>query len=450
LVTVNGNNFGFTSNLTIYQPTGTKRGGFAWPIISQTHTQIIFAMPSGQGNGVDILIRVPTTQLDGTVSGVNALLNDSLSYDIPMITSIIPSAVPSSLNTITIVGSNFGDSSTGDAAIDDVALPSMSITAVCNELTRNHTYITCIMAQSDGGPTHNLRIRSPLGAAFNTFVGLFGFSSAAPQITRISGCGTSTATETLDCLTGGGQRISIDGVNFGKFVISSGSGTLNVTIGGRECVDVFLIAAQTQLNCTVPAGFGRNVPVIVSRGFGPSSRLYSDPQPYLSYRSPLLKVNTLRLAELGSMTQFILVNGSNVAWLQGASGLGGDRIRMIGQYLGTNQSAIMASFGPPGEPLLYPCANVTIVSVISSETTFECTTTRGVGTRLGFQVNVLGLTSPQGTDFYAFPAPILFNNTLRIAGRPKPVAIAGSPTVLQSNTTEGSLSSLFPFPCISG
>ncbi|MGC4120652.1 MAG: IPT/TIG domain-containing protein [Myxococcales bacterium] len=83
---------------------------------------------------------------------------------------------------------------------------------------------------------------------------------AAPQVQQVHGCADSGNT-TSSCPQDGGTQLSVEGSSFGP------SGAL-VLVGGKACVGVTHDAStpHRKLTCALPAGTGKDVPVVVIAG----------------------------------------------------------------------------------------------------------------------------------------------------------------------------------------
>lgn len=93
-----------------------------------------------------------------------------------------------------------------------------------------------------------------------------------PSVTSVSGCPQTNGAGTAQCPTVGGSTLTIVGTDF---VQSAG-----VKIGAADCKNIVWVNA-TRLVCTLDAGAGLDLPVVVSSGL-----LFSPARPLVSYIAP--------------------------------------------------------------------------------------------------------------------------------------------------------------------
>lgn len=160
---------------------------------------------------------------------------------------------------ITVVGTNFGNSSLFAVFVDGVSCP------VIGRSTNNGTdKATCRLPPGTG---YGKGVFVQAGAFFSA--PKFLVSYAAPVLTTVAGCGVPTtafATVVTSCDRQGGNVLDVYGSNFGK----SGA---NVLIGVSPCSNVIHdnLRPHSHLSCELPPGFGLDRPVLVLQGNGAAS-----------------------------------------------------------------------------------------------------------------------------------------------------------------------------------
>jgi hypothetical protein len=180
-----------------------------------------------------------------------------------------------------------------------------------------------------------------------------------------------------------------------------------VTIDGRVCSNLIMVTPHTKMTCTLPAGNGWNVSVTLSRGAQVSS--YS----WVSYKGPYWSRGSLRRQ---GQARLLLGGGNGASYVTATSTLGGDILEiygfdfLVGQKNLThpNMTLFKAWYSPVLQPRYYPC-NVLYVNM----TFLRCSTQKGVGKNLQFQVAASGRLSPLSDDIFSYPPPTMTTNTLR-------------------------------------
>ncbi len=227
-VTITGTNLGATgATVTI--------GGAACPVTLQGHTQVRCTLPVGQGTAQPVVLTV-----GGQVS--NTLF---LSYDPPVITGLAPASGPTSGGSLTIDGANFGAMGIFDATVTvgGVSCPVTSAT---------HTTIVCTAPPG-------------VGVDLPVIVTLAGQSSAPALFDHLPPAITSIAPDNGPMA--GGVVLTLTGTNFG----AAGA---TVTVAGNACP--VLSQSHTSATCTLPAGTGKNLPVVLTVGGQSSSAALFD------------------------------------------------------------------------------------------------------------------------------------------------------------------------------
>jgi MYXO-CTERM domain-containing protein len=214
-VTLAGSNLG-ASGATV------TVGGAPCPVTSQTHTQVRCTLPPGQGTGLAVVLSV----------GGQSSNTLSFAYDPPVITGLAPAAGPTSGGALTIDGANFGVFG-ATVTIDGVACPVTS---------SSHTTIVCTAPPG-------------VGLDLPVVVTVAGQSSAPAFFDHLAPAITSLVPDHGPMA--GGTTLTVNGSNFG----ASGA---TVTVDGNACA--VTTQTQTQVQCTLPAGQGKNVPVVLTVG----------------------------------------------------------------------------------------------------------------------------------------------------------------------------------------
>ncbi|HEX6974510.1 MAG TPA: IPT/TIG domain-containing protein, partial [Vicinamibacterales bacterium] len=244
VLTISGNGFtGVFLNLT---PTVTV-GGANCPVIDKSSQQVLCTIPAGQGLGKTVVL---------SVGGNSDVASQSFNYLPPSITGAGPLSGPTTGGyALTIQGQNFGTS--GSAFVGS---------AGCAPTSWTHGQIVCTV-QAGVGTGLQIRVtvsgQSGAGPAFNY---------SPPTVASITPASAPTS---------GGSTITIVGTNFG----SSGA---SAKIGGANCGGATNVG-HTALVCTLPAGEGTNLPVVVTAGGQSSSgpTVFSYSPPAISGISPV-------------------------------------------------------------------------------------------------------------------------------------------------------------------
>lgn len=237
LITLTGSNFGTAPSVTM-DSTGIS-------ILSNTHTQVVFALPAGQGTNKAVRLNAGSQQSAAVL----------FSYNAPQINSITADSYPTSGGTtLTITGSNFGISPTvsfGSGGATIIGAPT-------------HTRILCTLPAGQG--TNQAVTVSAGGVSSNTLL----VDYDAPEILSITPASAGTSGSTL---------ITINGKNFGL------SGT--VSIGGQNAPVTSGGYSHNTITCTLPEGQGANLPVVVtSAGRASNSAAFSYDPPAITGISP--------------------------------------------------------------------------------------------------------------------------------------------------------------------
>jgi IPT/TIG domain-containing protein len=264
LIIIQGNNFGTSSDSVSVTVGGIQCTGV---IISSSHQQVTCTVPEGVTSNLAVII---------TVAGQpsNSYLINRCS---PRIDLVNVTVLPTVSTTISIQGTNFGND-----------LPSIQVTFGGESCTNiiilvAHSQITCTVPQGTG-------INHPLvlwvgSRASNSFY----LSRQNPSINSLN----------LTIIPKIAVSISINGSNFGSNV-----GLISVTLNGVPCTGITLSIAQMEITCTLPAGSGSSIPLVVTVD-GQSSAAYYLTRP----GSP--SVISTNISILPTSTCPITINGNN-------------------------------------------------------------------------------------------------------------------------------------------
>ena len=140
---------------------------------------------------------------------------------------------------ITLHGNNL-------ASQDGTKVPQVTIGGrpCFNAVTPTNSSLECTLQSGVG-------VQRSVSVMINALISLpvTFLSYAAPDITRVDGCTSQSATDISDCKREGGNRIVIRGANFGL----KGA---KVLIGYKQCANVTHVVGfeHRQISCTLPSG----------------------------------------------------------------------------------------------------------------------------------------------------------------------------------------------------
>ncbi len=311
-MTITGSNFHTTATVAL--------GTAACAVTSNTDSQIVCTIPGGEGEGFNVRV---------TVAGQATTASQSFSYNPPTISSVTPSSgVTQGGNTLTVNGASFGTS--GFVTIAG---------QTCSVTFQSHTQIRCTTSVGQG---KDLALT----------VTVLGRTTAPVMFSYLPPTITSFAPATAN--TQGSVTLTLTGTNFGT------SGT--VTVGGNACPPTGSAFSHTSIQCTVPAGSGANVPIVVTVG-GQTTSVST-----FAYNGP----------SITSITPTTGTTGGNI------------QITLQGNSFGTSGAVVNLSSGGS-------CPIVT-----QTHTVVVCTLPAGSGS-LTFSVTVGGQTSNTAAFSYAAP-----------------------------------------------
>jgi len=244
---ITGGSFGFSSTVTVdgrlCPPTGS----------GQTHFHIQCQLPEGQGK--DLIVDVKVDDQYSNPKGV-------FSYDPPRITSVTPKIAASGSGIfLTLDGFSFGLS--GTVTVNNVLCDASD----GGQWT--HRIVSCALPVGSGS---HVPVQLTTGGQTSN-IGNFSY---APIISSIGvAAGQAAWTE-------GGATLIVTGTGFSTPAYDSAA----VSINGKDCP--ILTRNETQITCTLPAGWGTLLPAVVSvDGFDSNSFPFSYSPPIISSVTPL-------------------------------------------------------------------------------------------------------------------------------------------------------------------
>ncbi len=214
-----------------------------------------------------------------------------------------------------------------------------------------------------------------------------------PTVERVSGCVDDTATTAASCSVTGGERIRIQGQDFGNDAAEIG-----VRVGGRSCGGVRLETPHTAISCVLPAspegGFDVEVAVSVAGRVGTRAGL--------SYFGP----------EVGSV--FAPTPGDARGAPTNLDPQGGTTLVVGGRFFGTVESDLRVLIG--SDPNLV----VTTVQVLSTDPTLIATIAfrapPGIGAGYPVVVQVGQLRTKPSATLVSYRFPVIVPGTLQLDG----------------------------------
>ena len=200
----------------------TTRGFGGAAAISRSHTEIVFSIGAGIGNGVEETGSPRGYVLDLTIGDQSPSVAPRLWYELPTVTSIQTAPRPTvGGNLLIIEGANLGPT-------DSLDLPVVLIGGrPCTDVERvtSHTRLTCV---APAGTGRNLDIDIEVAGQTGTAPSMYSYNP--PIITGVSidrAAADSRAVGSSDFggPAAGGYNISIEGTDFGDPSIAGTPGT---------------------------------------------------------------------------------------------------------------------------------------------------------------------------------------------------------------------------------
>ncbi len=215
----------------------------------QTHTQLVFTLPTGRGLNLSLVLNV---------SGQVLAPPFTVSYDPPSLVSISPLTGPTGGGTVLVLTGSSMDTSGTVLVCERVATPLAPLSTFW---THSSVSVTVPPGQGLNCPVTLIAV-SGLRSNNQTF------SYGAPVLSNVLPAALFTS--------GGSRTLTLSGSNFGL--------TPTITVGGLSCPITSVPAPPTHflMYCTVPDGQGINKAVIVSVG-GQTSNTF-----LWSYANPTL------------------------------------------------------------------------------------------------------------------------------------------------------------------
>lgn len=242
-IVVSGASFGIN-------PTVTLNGVSLTLLAGQTHSQLSFALPQGDGRNLPLVINVAGQSTQTT-----------LGYNAPQVTSVNPRTGPTQGGTtVTFLGSNFGPS-------PSVFLDDKDCTNV--QVNNEHTQLTVDVPAGTGlNKAFYIEQDSNGDNSWESTTNDNAFRYGAPQVDPMGLSVTGGSAE-------GGYPLVITGTNFGAL-----TALVSVSIGSRAAT--VTAATHTSITATVPSGVGSNLNVDVTvegqTATAPQSFTYSGPE----------------------------------------------------------------------------------------------------------------------------------------------------------------------------
>ena len=295
-------------------------GSIACSVISWLGGTINAIVPVGEGKDLSVTVV--------TANGSASVANTLFSYDPPTVATVKPSSGPALGGTeLLIHGSNFGPN------------PAVLIgDNECELIQIDGDDLVCTAPAGDGAKLTITVIAGNQQATLDD-----AFSYDVPSISSIAP--NHGPTE-------GGLKLVIKGASF--------SHEASVTVGGHDCA--ILTTVDDQIECTLPAGAGNNLDVVVTiNGQTAEGKFNYDPPS---------------ISEIGPTT---------------APAAGGALINISGEDFG---DAPTVKIGNNECPVL-----------VSTQTLIICQVAEGLGTALNVEVTLAGQKSTANTLF-SYEAPI--------------------------------------------
>jgi len=360
LVTLVGSNFGANTvaKFTITHPTMT-----IVPAVSlfsyASHTQLVVNI--GASVGTNFVLNVAVG---------NQAVTNTFSYNPPTVTSISPSTIATTGGTITVLGTNFGTST---------SFISVSSTAATTSITSLSQTQMILLIGAGKGSSNTLTIT--IGG--QTVSTTFGY--IAPTITSITSSTGSVYS---------GATITIFGSNFGTT-----GGSIVVTGGNPNPTVTITSQTHTQLICTVGNGFGSGLTLSYSYTGGASTTFKFNMVPTIFSSTSLVNVAT-------TGSTLVTITGANLC-----NTASGDTSVQIKYGLLTGSADYVSSFGSKQ----FTCTSPTNTACSLASTQWVCTLSPSVGQQLVFQLRVGSLYyTAESSWTLSHSTPTISSNTLRL------------------------------------
>lgn len=389
-LTITGNNFGLNGVVRV--------GTTECPVSSWSHTNIVFAAPTGQGTNVAVVVSVAGQEAGPT----------TFSYSPPSITGIAPgSAATIGGTTLTIMGGNFGLS--GKVSMGG---------AECVVSSWGHTEIVFAAPAGQGTNIPVVVTVAGQGSAPKMV------SYSPPSITDVNPTSASTT---------GGTPLTIHGSDFG---ISG-----QVRLGTAACpVSSW---SHTQIICDAPAGQGTNLSIVVmvagqesapiSFGYSPPTITQINPTAAATIGGTPLTITGNNFGSSGTVrlgtVQCSVSSWNDIRIICDAPAGQGTNLAMVVSVGGQDSPPKFFSYSPPSITDISPTAVTTIggtpltingnnfglsgsvrlgsaICPVSnwSHTNIVCTSPAGQGANLPLVVSVAGQASSPMSFGYLPPS----------------------------------------------
>jgi len=213
----------------------------------------------------------------------------------------------------------------------------------------------------------------------------------------VTSLGTTCSDDVL-CPTSGNRPVTIIGTNLAANCPTvTDDNVPTVSIGGADCPVDRSSLSPTFISCTLPAGTGFAVPVVVTLG----GQIQAE-NTVLSYQIPTVTA----------------VSPSSLP-----STIGNTMLTITGQFFATSGTQVRyAMVASDGTHYDFSCTPVTF----NTATSIECVTAPGFGGNLKVSVSDSQQWGPWSSVLVHYPAPVLTAGTLRLAGGTGTTAMVGS------------------------
>jgi hypothetical protein len=282
-ITLLGSNFGV-------KPKSSAGSSIADPIVSVggvscessawvSNSHITCTVPAGFGSGKTVEVSVAQTFDSNGPKGAEkaaatlartehaAVYKSAFSYDIPVITRMLPSNGPVQGGaTITVMGFNFGTPTPKKTAVVLGSTACPTVTWVSN-----HEILCKMAAGTSAFLTASVNVD---GAQGNTAKSAIGFSYNSPVVSQAA---------MMNAPTTGGVLIELHGLNFGD---NAKGAKLTGKIGVTDCAATAWLS-PTSITCRVPTGTGAalDAKAVLDGNVGGQSPIFSYDSPVLTHIS---------------------------------------------------------------------------------------------------------------------------------------------------------------------
>uniref|UniRef100_A0A7S0R613 IPT/TIG domain-containing protein n=1 Tax=Pyramimonas obovata TaxID=1411642 RepID=A0A7S0R613_9CHLO len=277
------------------------------PVVTVANSEVQCDLPEGTGAGLDVQV---------VTGGQESTWETVFSYEPPVIENVIPVRARAG-ERVTVHGRNFGN----EKQFMQFLFGGEALSRDLYDIATNHTMIEFTVPPGSGAQI-SLGLRLPVyfqsGLTTQDNIPVIPgpnasvtFNYAKPLVLEVTPSGTE------------GGMVTIVGDNFGP----AGSPFLeSVRIGGVACTTPNVTVENTEIQCLLQAGSGRDLPVIIT-----VNGQASDPWPHYQYLPPV------------------------VQQIRPGSAFAGDDVEIEGLSFGVNPGLVMVMLGQ------MPCGQVAMV-----------------------------------------------------------------------------------------